>query len=184
MLRQSGPTPIVIPPVSSSVQQCPAGRWQMFDIWWFSTTRCTNYLLCVHPFVRAANGDLHVTVWPCDTVTLPPTTNIIISSCCYTGPGHAALAGTNCPTLCIMADIYTRGGHGHTTPCTGTALAGPKVRQLFSKGEQNTSFILRFRYFEVAGSPLQLVSPVWWRREHDTDTHPICCPTRLIITVV
>ena len=29
--------------------------------------------------------------WPCDTVTLAPTTNIIISSCCYTGPGHAAL---------------------------------------------------------------------------------------------
>ena len=61
------------------------------------------------------SGQLMVTCmwqwWPCDTVTLPPTTNIIISSCCYTGPGHAALAGTNCPPLRIMADIYTRGGH-------------------------------------------------------------------------
>ena len=144
MLRQSGPTPIVIPPVftsavSSSVQLADGkcliyGDFQQPD---------AQIIYCA---CTPLSGQLMVTCmwqwWPCDTVTLPPTTNIIISSCCYTGPGHAALAGTNCPALCIMADIYTRGSH--ITPCTGAALAGPKVRQLFGKGEQNMSFILRF----------------------------------------
>ena len=113
--------------------------------------------------------------WPCDTVTLAPTTNIIISSCCYTGPGHAALGRDK-----LSCTLH----NGRYLDTPHTALAGPKVRQVFSMGEQNASFILRFRYFEVGGSPPQLVSPAWCRRERDTDTHPICCPTRLIITVV